>query len=1355
VTLQNCTYFYSLDSQLPVRIGTDSDVVVNVTAPTVAVETSFLSTPPRFTTSVEAVFTLRAVVAGVVTAANVSAANITVEVNLDDTGWIDVRTAAAAALRFNTTTQSLYVVVDDGDHFLQARTNANGTVDTSPVAHVWTVDRLSPAVWFWTAPPVAVTVDEPLECSSDFVLASNESDVQFAVQWRALNVSGGDNGTVVTSAWQAINGTVLSLDGLPGSTPFVLHARAMDPTGNVGDTATWYWTTVACPLTALLPVPLRLVSTEVDDPTARAIMWSTTDTALPTVVQYRVFQSGAERGAWLRSSARPIVVTSLDVGALYVAEVRAATPCGCGALADAEQTPTSTSWFTYGPPPGRVVVLSSPTVSTNSEFGLFSLASTLRNSQLQYALDGANFTGCPRELRLGPLSVGRHNITLRSVDPDGSWSAALDVHLSWTIVSLSSSSITLEGLAAGRHSLTVFAVSTARERTPRTVSWTVDTVQPVVALTLKTPLLTNSSVGVVDATCLDDTAAASPCTFCWRVVRGFTQSSLRCAVTPTFSHTVESDGTYTVYAYAVDAAGNVGLPALVAWTRDTSPPETTASVNASVSGSVTVPALSLPAVKSALVVVAVSASDATARFILAVDDVVVTPSPVTGPSVAVSVYRDGMHTVSVTAVDDAGNVDPSPVVLRVILDTSTPVTVATAVPRDIVNVSLIAVQYRADSEQAGMLSHVRLSSVPPMRALPATLLPPTPESLVASLSLNVTTSGRYVITARAVDVVGHEDTAGVNVSVLVDLDPPYSVLTPVLPPFVNTSVVRIGASGVDVHSAVAVYVRVDGGPWLPADVTLNVSLADGNHTVESMAVDAAGNVEPRVGGTSMVVDTVAPVVSLLSVPPPFSRNSSLSVLVAVVDAWPSRVDATLDGYALTSWTGNGTTALSFVIAPLDDGNHSLVLTCVDDAGNAAATARTSWVTDRERPLSLVELLHPRTQVNASAVTVSVRCALESHPELCVASWRYELTPADGSTVVVLEGSAAPAPLTFDYAQDGMVMFSLLCVDAAGNPGITPAILLWSWDQRAPDTTAEMMDANWWPGVSAYVVDSATVSIFASSDEVGVYVVRVVDGPTSVFTWTPVAVDGLSVGYHIITVTAVDGAGNSDPSPAEVSVFVDTVTPSTLVTAAPPSLTNSSSVTFSLAAGKEVNGSMRGYHLTVEPPIASVPMFVNASDVDGSVVVAVSALPSSAYTIVAMAEDAAGHIDAAGVAMSFVVDTDAPQSACSHALGAYVNRSEVTVGVNATDALSAASSFVALDGAAWQPLLPRARFVITLPDGAHAISCRAVDAAGNAQPPPYDTVSFVVDTIAPVVTVDTPIPAFNSLSVLPLSLSVLC
>jgi hypothetical protein len=442
---QNCTYFYVLDGRSPQRVGS-TEVVVNVTTPTLALETAVLSAPPQFTRWTNASFTLRAFVSGAVTTVDTGSANVTVEVNVDGAGWLDVRTASLPVVSFNAATGVLLVEVDgDGEHVLLARTRVNATVDVSPSAVVWTVDRTPPTTWLWTT-PAAAPAAEPLQCRADFSLAADES-VVFEVQWRATNTSAGDNGTVVSTAWKRANATAMSLGELAGGVRYVFHARAVDATGNIGPPSSWYWTSPSCPLSALVPVPLRVDTIELDVSTARGIMWAVGASAvLPTVVEYRVYRSGDTKGAWLRTSARPIRVTMLDVGVLYIAEVRKATPCGCGALADVEQPATSTSWLTYGPPPGRVVLLSAPTVSTNSDVALFSLASTLRHARLQHSLDGAAFSSCGPALRLGPLAIGRHNVSLRSVDAAGDFIAALDVHVSWTIVSLSSSSMTLQGL---------------------------------------------------------------------------------------------------------------------------------------------------------------------------------------------------------------------------------------------------------------------------------------------------------------------------------------------------------------------------------------------------------------------------------------------------------------------------------------------------------------------------------------------------------------------------------------------------------------------------------------------------------------------------------------------------------------------------------------------------------------------------------------------------------------------------------------------------------------------------------------------------------------------------------------------
>ncbi len=127
-----------------------------------------------------------------------------------------------------------------------------------------------------------------------------------------------------------------------------------------------------------------------------------------------------------------------------------------------------------------------------------------------------------------------------------------------------------------------------------------------------------------------------------------------------------ADGTHTFLVRAVDAAGNADqTPAQASWTVDGTPPETT--INSAPAGTVA----------SRTASVAFVAGEAGSRFECSRDGAAyaacVSPVSYTG-------LADGAHTVSVRAIDAAGNVDSSPAQAGWTVDATPPNTSFTSVP---------------------------------------------------------------------------------------------------------------------------------------------------------------------------------------------------------------------------------------------------------------------------------------------------------------------------------------------------------------------------------------------------------------------------------------------------------------------------------------------------------------------------------------------------------------------------------------------------------------------------------------------------------------------------------------------------
>jgi hypothetical protein len=227
----------------------------------------------------------------------------------------------------------------------------------------------------------------------------------------------------------------------------------------------------------------------------------------------------------------------------------------------------------------------------------------------QCSVDSAAFAACESPLTIGPLAEGAHDLRVRAVDRHGRTGpaarAAFVVDLSGpeTAVTSAPSGVTrstsavarfsssevgstfqcrldgsswtactspkvLTGLAVGAHTFLVRAIDRAgnADRTPATVKWRVDMVAPETRLVSGPP-----AVGRGRDVTIRLASSEPGSSFQCRLGGGSWEA---CGATKAF--TGLADGSYAVYARAVDQAGNVdATPLKVAWRVDTTAPETT------------------------------------------------------------------------------------------------------------------------------------------------------------------------------------------------------------------------------------------------------------------------------------------------------------------------------------------------------------------------------------------------------------------------------------------------------------------------------------------------------------------------------------------------------------------------------------------------------------------------------------------------------------------------------------------------------------------------------------------------------------------------------------------------------------
>jgi hypothetical protein len=221
-----------------------------------------------------------------------------------------------------------------------------------------------------------------------------------------------------------------------------------------------------------------------------------------------------------------------------------------------------------------------------------------------------------------------------------------------------------------------------------------------VSAALLTPALTNGTTARINASCFGE-SSPSECMTCASVTVNGIENSRSCSSTTTLAVGMAVDGAYEARVSAVDSAGNEAPVTLLSWSRDAAAPNTSASVNTALTPLFDVPLLAIAATNVSTLVFTAASSEASGGLSVSLDGVAVGAGLLSGPSVAVNVSLDGVHTVTIAAVDATGNADATPVEVRVLVDRATPSTAVAVQPAAVSNASTALLAWRASGEVAG------------------------------------------------------------------------------------------------------------------------------------------------------------------------------------------------------------------------------------------------------------------------------------------------------------------------------------------------------------------------------------------------------------------------------------------------------------------------------------------------------------------------------------------------------------------------------------------------------------------------------------------------------------------------------
>lgn len=540
-----------------------------------------------------------------------------------------------------------------------------------------------------------------------------------------------------------------------------------------------------------------------------------------------------------------------------------------------------------------------------------------------------------------------------------------------------------------------------------------------------------------------------------------------------------------------------------------------------------------------------------------------------------------------------------------------------------------------------------------------------------SYTLPTQTDGPLNITVAAVDDAGNLSPVSPVFSVTVDTQAPTVPQIDAVSDSQLTNSVLYTRDGSPTLTGIgepgsSVTVSVDGTPSPVVVVvqpngtwswTADPALAEGPHTFSVAASDAAGNTSASSGDLSVTVDTLLPAtptnITIAAEGTPLTGTADDGTTVTVRDAGGNIIG--------TGVATGGTFSIALSPAQLDPA--TLTLFATDAAGNASPTT-TFDVPDSPLILPAVPVI---TAINddADPVTGDVK----------------DKTTND--TTPTLTGTADPGSVITIYLDGALVPLTEIVADTDGNWSYTPLLPLaegphtfavtatntgtgaTSGQSPIATVTVDLTDPTA-PAIGAVTDDVGpvigpiadgqstndnrptltgtgtagdTITVYDDGDPLGTVVV----GPTGTWSYTPPALDD---GSHTLTVTATDPAGNESAPSAGITIVVDTVSTTPVITSVTDNAGNAATP---VPSGDPTNDTTPTLTGSAEPN-SVVAIFDGATQIgtvaaDGTgawTFTPETALGEGTHDFTVRATDPQGNVSQPSNAWSVEIDLTAPQ-----------------------------------------------------------------------------------------------------------------
>src|SRR4026208_1060223 len=536
------------------------------------------------------------------------------------------------------------------------------------------------------------------------------------------------------------------------------------------------------------------------------------------------------------------------------------------------------------------------------------------------------------------------------------------------------------------------------------------------------------------------------------------------------------------------------------------------------------------------------------------------------------------------------------------------------------------------------------------------------------------------------------------------------------------------------------------------------NMTDGNHTLAVISEDKVGNVGSMPSSFNWTVDTEPPSASIYSatdgnnnflVPGSNTSSNSISFEFSANDTGGhedkgvgiKQFECSIDNSNFTTCSS----PVEFASDTLADGSHIFKIGAEDNVGNMnPAPASFSWNIDTVTPTTIINNVMDgnRSTITNGSNTRSSSVIFEFAGNDTGIGIRHFECSIDNSNF-----TSCTSPVQSNNLAEGYHSVKIRSQDGVGNTDDSPASFGWTVDTIAPLTSINsVIDGNSSEILTGGNTSSNTVRVEFSGTDSGVGVNHFecsLDNSEFAACTSPLHIDNLTDGIHILETRAHDNVGNKDVSSASFSWTVDTVPPTTSIV----SVSNGNKSAISNNGNTSSNSATFLFSATDKGGVENEGVGISNFDcsIDNSNIITCTSplefnsLREGIHTLKIFSKDNVGKTSSPA-SFSWAVDTIPPFSTINSAtdgnnktLDNNDNSSSTSIKLafsgNDSGGVGVGQFECSLDGGTFVSCTSPLEYSSEkISDGAHILELRAKDLVGNISP--TSSFTWTVDTVPP-------------------------